>query len=261
MSQDQGEAEPLAEGTLISHLLELRTRLLRSLVAAAIVFLPLAFFQNQLFTLVARPLLDKLPEGTSLIATSVVAPFMAPLKLSIVAALFIAMPYVLYQIWAFVAPGLYRHERRFAMPLFLSSVVLFYVGVAFAYYVVFPLMFAFLTSTTPVGVQMMTDISSYLDFVLLLFFAFGVAFEVPVAVVLLAATGLVKVESLKKHRGYVLLGIFILAAILTPPDAVSQCFMAIPMYVLYELGIVFAQYLVRQRAADKAQHEAAHPGE
>jgi sec-independent protein translocase protein TatC len=246
MSQDQGEAEPLAEGTLISHLLELRTRLLRSLVAAAIVFLPLAFFQNELFTLVARPLLDKLPEGTSLIATSVVAPFMAPLKLSIVAALFIAMPYVLYQIWAFVAPGLYRHERRFAMPLFLSSVVLFYVGVAFAYYVVFPLMFAFLTSTTPVGVQMMTDISSYLDFVLLLFFAFGVAFEVPVAVVLLAATGLVKVESLKKHRGYVLLGIFIVAAILTPPD---------------ELGILFAQYLVRQRAADKAQHEAAHPGE
>jgi sec-independent protein translocase protein TatC len=261
MSQDQGEAEPLAEGTLISHLLELRTRLLRSLVAAAIVFLPLAFFQNELFTLVARPLLDKLPEGTSLIATSVVAPFMAPLKLSIVAALFIAMPYVLYQIWAFVAPGLYRHERRFAMPLFLSSVVLFYVGVAFAYYVVFPLMFAFLTSTTPDGVQMMTDISSYLDFVLLLFFAFGVAFEVPVAVVLLASTGLVKVESLKKHRGYVLLGIFIVAAILTPPDAVSQSFMAIPMYVLYELGILFAQYLVRQRAADKARHEAMHPGE
>jgi sec-independent protein translocase protein TatC len=261
MSQDPGEPEPLAEGTLISHLLELRTRLLRSLVAAAIVFVPLAFFQNQLFTLVARPLLDKLPEGTSLIATSVVAPFMAPLKLSIVAALFIAMPYVLYEIWAFVAPGLYRHERRFAMPLFLSSVMLFYVGVAFAYYVVFPLMFAFLTSTTPVGVQMMTDISSYLDFVLLLFFAFGVAFEVPVAVVLLTATGLVKVESLKKHRGYVLLGIFIVAAILTPPDAVSQCFMAIPMYLLYELGILFAQYLVRQRAADKAQHEAAHPGE
>ena len=199
MSQSPGEAEPLAEGTLISHLLELRDRLLRSLVAVAIVFVPLAFFQNQLFTLVARPLIDKLPEGTSLIATSVVAPFMAPLKLSMIAALFIAMPYVLYQIWAFVAPGLYRHERRFAMPLFLSSVVLFYVGVAFAYYVVFPLMFAFLTSTTPVGVQMMTDISSYLDFVLLLFFAFGVAFEVPVAVVLLVATGLVKVESLKKQ--------------------------------------------------------------
>ena len=259
MSQTPGEAEPLAEGTLISHLLELRTRLLHSLLAVAIVFLPLAFFQNQLFTFVARPLLAKLPEGTSLIATSVVAPFMAPLKLSIIAALFIAMPFVLYQVWAFVAPGLYRHERRFALPLFLSSVVLFYAGAAFAYYVVFPLMFAFLTSTTPDGVQMMTDISNYLDFVLLLFFAFGVAFEVPVAAS--STTGLVKVESLKKHRGYVLLGIFILAAILTPPDAVSQSFMAIPMYLLYELGILCAQYLVRQRAADRARHEAAHPGE
>jgi sec-independent protein translocase protein TatC len=261
MSQSPSEPEPLAEGTLISHLLELRDRLLRSLLAVFIVFLPLVFFSNQLFTFVARPLLDKLPAGTSLIATSVVAPFMAPLKLALIGALFVAMPYVLYQVWGFVAPGLYRHERRFALPLFLSSVVLFYVGVAFAYFVVFPLMFAFLTSTTPEGVQMMTDMSSYLDFVMLLFFAFGVAFEVPVAVVLLAATGLVKIESLRKHRGYVVLGIFVIAAILTPPDAVSQCFMAIPMYVLYELGILLAQYLVRQREADKAQHEAAHPGE
>ena len=261
MSQSPSEPEPLAEGTLISHLLELRDRLLRSLLAVFIVFLPLVFFSNQLFTFVSRPLLDKLPAGTSLIATSVVAPFMAPLKLALIGALFVAMPYVLYQVWGFVAPGLYRHERRFAMPLFLSSVVLFYVGVAFAYFVVFPLMFAFLTSTTPEGVQMMTDMSSYLDFVMLLFFAFGVAFEVPVAVVLLAATGLVKIESLKKHRGYVVLGIFVIAALLTPPDAVSQTFMAVPMYVLYELGILLAQYLVRQRAADKAQHEATHPSE
>jgi sec-independent protein translocase protein TatC len=261
MSQSPSEPEPLAEGTLISHLLELRDRLLRSLLAVFIVFLPLVFFSNQLFTFIARPLLEKLPEGTSLIATSVVAPFMAPLKLALIGALFVAMPYVLYQVWGFVAPGLYRHERRFAMPLFLSSVVLFYVGVAFAYFVVFPLMFAFLTSTTPEGVQMMTDMSSYLDFVMLLFFAFGVAFEVPVAVVLLAATGLVKIESLKKHRGYVILGIFVVAAVLTPPDAVSQTFMAVPMYVLYELGILLAQYLVRQRAAEKAQHEAAHPGD
>ena len=261
MSPNPREPETLAEGTLISHLLELRTRLLRAVVVIAVAFLPLVFFSNQLFTLIAHPLIEKLPEGTSLIATSVVAPFMAPLKLSIVAALFIAMPYVLYQIWAFVAPGLYRHERRFAMPLFLSSVVLFYVGVAFAYYVVFPLMFAFLTSTTPDGVQMMTDISSYLDFVLLLFFAFGVAFEVPVAVVLLAATGLVKVESLKKHRGYVLLGIFIVAAVLTPPDAISQTFMAVPMYILYEFGIVLSSFLGKRRATDKAQHEATQPGE
>jgi len=261
MSQSPPEPEPLSEGTLISHLLELRGRLLRATLAVGIAFLPLVFYSNQLFTLVASPLIEKLPEGTSLIATSVVAPFMAPLKLAMVTAVFVAMPYVLYQIWAFIAPGLYRHERRFALPLFLSSVLLFYVGVAFAYFVVFPLMFAFLTSAAPTGVKMMTDISSYLDFVLLLFFAFGLAFEVPVAVVLLAATGLVKVDSLKQHRGYVLLGIFIVAAILTPPDAVSQCFMAVPMYVLYEIGILLARYLIRQRAAGKAQHEATPPGE
>jgi sec-independent protein translocase protein TatC len=256
MSQSPPEPEPLAEGTLISHLLELRDRLLRATLAICVVFLPLVFYSNQLFTLIARPLIEKLPEGTSLIATSVVAPFMAPLKLAMIAAIFAAMPYILYQLWAFIAPGLYRHERRFALPLLLSSIVLFYVGVAFAYFVVFPLMFTFLTSTAPEGVRMMTDISSYLDFVLLLFFAFGVAFEVPVAVVLLAATGMVKVDALKKQRGYVLLGIFIVAAILTPPDAVSQCFMAVPMYVLYEIGILLARYLIRQRAADKAQHEA-----
>jgi sec-independent protein translocase protein TatC len=260
MSQSPSEPEPLAESTLITHLLELRERLLRATIAVCIAFVPLVFYSNQLFTLVAQPLIARLPEGTSLIATSVVAPFMAPLKLALIAAVFAAMPYILYQVWAFVAPGLYRHERRFALPLFLSSIVLFYVGVAFAYFVVFPLMFAFLTSTTPTGVQLMADMSSYLDFVLLLFFAFGVAFEVPVAVVLLAATGLVKVEALKQHRGYVILGIFIVAAILTPPDAVSQCFMAVPMYVLYELGILLAQYLIRQRKADKAQHEATQAG-
>ena len=261
MSPSPSEPEKLSEGTLISHLLELRERLLRATLAVIIAFVPLGFYSNQLFTLVAQPLIDKLPEGTSLIATSVAAPFMAPLKLSLIAAVFVAMPYILYQAWAFIAPGLYRHERRFALPLFVSSVMLFYVGVAFAYFIVFPLMFTFLASTTPVGVKMMTDMSSYLDFVLLLFFAFGVAFEVPVAVVLLAATGLVKVESLRKQRGYVIIGIFVIAAVLTPPDAVSQCFMALPMYLLYEVGIVFAQYLIRQRAADKAQHEAAHPSD
>jgi sec-independent protein translocase protein TatC len=263
MSQSPREPETLAEGTLISHLLELRTRLLRAVVAVAIVFIPLAFFSNELFTVVAHPLIEKLPEGTSLIATSVVAPFMTPLKLALVTALFIAMPYVLYQIWAFVAPGLYRHEKRFALPLFASSVVLFYTGVAFAYFIVFPLMFAFLTTTTPEGVRMMTDMSSYLDFTLLLFFAFGIAFEVPVAVVLLAATGLVKVEALRRNRGYVLLGIFVVAAFLTPPDAISQSFMAAPMYVLYELGIVLASYMIRQRrdAQPQQPQEAPPPGE
>lgn len=250
MSESPGNnGETLAEGTLISHLLELRDRLLRSVIAVAICFLPLAFVQNELFTLVAQPLIEKLPAGTSLIATSVISPFMAPLKLSIIVAIFIAMPYVLFQIWSFVAPGLYKHERRFAMPLIVSSIVLFYVGVAFAYYIVFPLMFQFLASTTPIGVKMMTDIASYLDFVLLLFMAFGIAFEMPVAVVLLAATGLVKIEALTRNRGYVILGIFIIAAFLTPPDAVSQSFMAVPMYVLYELGIVFARLAQRRKRA------------
>jgi len=256
MSQSTGEGEPLAEGTLVSHLLELRDRLLRSVIAVAVCFVPLAFFQNELFTLVAKPLIDQLPEGTSLIATSVVSPFMAPLKLSIMLALFIAMPYVLYQIWGFVAPGLYKRERRFALPLIVSSIALFYTGVAFAYYVVFPLMFKFLASTTPIGVKMMTDIAQYLDFVLLLFLAFGIAFEMPVAVVLLVATGLVKLEVLTRNRGYVILGIFIIAAFLTPPDAVSQSFMAIPMYLLYELGIVFARMIQKGRRSESAATES-----
>jgi sec-independent protein translocase protein TatC len=261
MSQSPRDSETLAEGSLISHLLELRTRLLRAVVAVAICFVPLALVSNQLFTLIAHPLIERLPEGTSIIATSVVSPFMTPLKLSLIAAIFVAMPYILFQIWAFVAPGLYRHEKRFAMPLFFSSVLLFYVGVAFAYFIVFPLMFTFLTATAPAGVRMMTDMANYLDFTLLLFFAFGIAFEMPVAIVLLVSTGLVKVESLRKHRGYVVLGIFIVAAFLTPPDAISQSFMAVPMYILYEFGIVLSRLLGKRRAADQATNEAAQSGD
>ena len=247
MSQSPSEGESLAEGTLVSHLLELRDRLLRSAIVVLLCFVPLAFFQNELFTLVARPLIEKLPAGTSLIATSVISPFMAPLKLSLIVALFIAMPYVLFQVWGFVAPGLYKRERRFALPLLVSSIALFYAGIAFAYYIVFPLMFQFLASTTPEGVKMMTDIANYLDFVLLLFLAFGIAFEMPVAVVLLVTSGLVKIEVLTRNRGYVILGIFVIAAFLTPPDAVSQSFMAVPMYLLYELGIVFARLVQKSR--------------
>jgi sec-independent protein translocase protein TatC len=255
MSQSPREPEQLAEGTLISHLLELRTRLMRIAVSVVIVFVPLVFFANDLFTLVAKPLIEKLPEGTSLIATSVVAPFMTPLKLALVTAIFIAIPYILHQVWGFVSPGLYQREKRFAMPLLVSSILLFYAGVAFAYFVLFPIVFAFFASTTPEGVKMMTDISSYLDFTLLLFFAFGLAFEMPVATVLLVATGLVKVETLQKNRGYVLLGIFIVAAFLTPPDAISQTFMAVPMYFLYEVGILFSRMLVRNRQAENTAAE------
>ena len=257
MSGADEERETLAEGSLISHLMELRDRLLRAVIAVLICFAPCAFFSDRLFTLVALPLMEKMPQGTSMIATSIVAPFMAPLKLALLAGLFIAMPYVLYQVWAFVAPGLYRHEKRFAIPLMLSSIVLFYCGVAFAYFVVFPLMFSFLTSAAPHGVQVMTDMSNYLDFVLLLFFAFGIAFEIPIATVLLAATGLVKLETMTKNRGYVVLGIFVIAAFLTPPDAVSQCFMAIPMYILYEGGIIMARVLLKNRLDRQQQEQSA----
>lgn len=247
------EREQLAEGSLISHLVELRDRLLRAVIAIGVIFLPCALYSNQLFTLVANPLIAKMPAGTSMIATSVVAPFMAPLKLSLFIALFLAMPYVLYQAWAFVAPGLYKHEKNFAVPLVVSSIVLFYAGAAFAHFVVFPLMFAFLTTTAPAGVQVMTDMANYLDFVLLLYFAFGIAFEIPVATVLLAATGMVRIETMTKNRGYVVLGIFIVAAFLTPPDAISQSFMAVPMYLLYEVGIIMSRVMLKKRAADKSE--------
>ncbi|HKQ13236.1 MAG TPA: twin-arginine translocase subunit TatC [Steroidobacteraceae bacterium] len=249
------DPEQLVEGTLISHLIELRQRLLKSVVALGIAFVPCAIYANELFTLVATPLIEKMPQGSQLISTSLVAPFIAPFKLALFVALFIAMPYVLYQAWAFVAPGLYKREKRFAVPLVISSIVLFYAGVAFAYFVVFPLMFAFLTTTAPTGVQLMTDMTNYLDFVLLLFLAFGVAFEVPVAVVLLAATGLVRIETMTKNRGYVILAIFIIAAFLTPPDALSQTFMAGPMYLLYELGIVLSRILLKEKLAQQRSEE------
>jgi sec-independent protein translocase protein TatC len=253
MSAD--DRENLAEGTLISHLIELRQRLMRAAIAVGIAFLPCAIFSNQLFTLIAMPLIKKMPQGTSMIATSLVAPFMAPLKLALFVALFAAMPYVLYQAWAFIAPGLYRREKRFAIPLMTSSIVLFYAGVSFAYFVVFPLMFAFLTTTAPTGVQVMTDMANYLDFVLLLFFAFGIAFEIPVATVLLAATGLVHIDTMSKNRGYVIIGIFVVAAFLTPPDALSQTFMAVPMYLLYEIGIVLSRVLLKEKLAQQRSEQ------
>lgn len=250
-------AENLAEGTLISHLLELRDRLMKSMLAILIVFVPCAFYSNELFTFIARPLLDKLPKGSTLIATSITTPFMTPFKLSFFVALFIAVPVLLYQMWAFIAPGLYRREKRFAGPLLFSSVFLFYTGVAFAYLFVFPVMFAFFAGTAPVGVTMMPDIDAYLSFILTMFFCFGIAFEVPIAVVLLAITGLVRVEKLTESRGYVVIAIFIIAAILTPPDAVSQCIMAIPMYLLYEAGIIMARIMMKMKREQKAQEETA----
>ena len=244
------EPEKLAEGTLISHLLELRDRLIKALMGVGLIFVPCMMYANDIFSYVSQPLQEKLPKGASLIATSVMSPFTTPFKLSFFIAAFIAMPWILYQLWAFVAPGLYRHEKRFAVPLLVSAILLFYVGVLFAYFFVFPVMFSFFASTTPKGVSMMTDINSYLDFVLVMFFAFGAAFEVPVAVVLLVITGIVKLEKLRENRGYVLLGIFIFAAMLTPPDAVSQSILAVPMYLLYEGGLLMARVLQRMKSAD-----------
>jgi sec-independent protein translocase protein TatC len=256
---DEKKSETLAEGTLMSHLLELRNRLMKAMLSNLLVFIPCAIFANELFTLIAQPLLNKLPKGTTLIATSVVSPFMTPFKVAFFVSLFISMPVVLYQIWAFVAPGLYRREKRFAVPLLVSSVLLFFAGVVFAYFAVFPVMFTYLVGTAPLGVSYMPDMTSYLDFVLTMFFAFGVAFEVPVVVVLLVLTGLVKVEKLSENRGYVIIGIFVVAAILTPPDAISQCIMALPMWVLYEGGLVMARVMqkMRREAAEAAEKEEA----
>jgi sec-independent protein translocase protein TatC len=247
MTPPAPEEEALPESSLLSHLFELRNRLLKSLVATLIVAMPCLYFANDIFSWLSKPLLAQLPEGASLIATSVMAPFMTPFKLALLAAIFFAMPFILYQVWAFVAPGLYRHERRFALPLFVSSVFLFYAGAAFAYFIVFPLAFKFFVGTTPEGVRMMTDMTQYMDFAVLMFFAFGLAFEIPIATVLLVRTGLVKRSTLTANRGYVILCIFIVAAILTPPDPVSQTMMAIPMYLLYESGVLMSRLLARDR--------------
>jgi len=226
---------------LIAHLLELRERLLHSVLCVLLVFLGLFWFANDLYAWLARPLLEKLPEGASMIATEVAAPFLAPFKLTLVLAIFISVPFLLYQAWAFIAPGLYRHERRLVLPLLVSSTVLFYLGIAFAYFVVFPLIFAFFTSTAPSGVAVMTDISRYLDFVLKLFFAFGLAFEVPVAVFLLARTGVISADDLAAKRPYVVVGAFVIGMLLTPPDIISQVLLAVPIWLLFELGLVMAR--------------------
>lgn len=245
--------EPLAEGTLISHLLELRDRVVRAVIGVAAVFLPALVFRNKIFELLSEPLVKQLPEGSSMIATAVTSPFVAPIKAAFFASIFVAMPFVLYQAWAFVAPGLYRKEKRFAVPLLVSSIVLFYVGILFAYKFVFPMAFHFFSSNAPENVRMMTDINSYLDFALMTFLAFGVAFEIPVVVVLLVLTGLVSVEKLAHARGYVVIGIFVAAAVLTPPDPLSQILMAVPMWMLYEGGLVMARVLARGRKEEAAE--------
>ena len=243
------EEEQLEEASLVSHLVELRNRLMRAGGAVLLVFIGLVPFAQQVFTAVAQPLMDKLPEGSSMIATQVASPFLTPFKTTFFVALGLAMPVVIYQVWAFVAPGLYRREKRFAIPLVVSSILLFYVGVAFAYYVVFPLMFGFFTAAAPQGVTVMTDINAYLDFVIVIFFAFGIAFEVPIATVMLIASGLTTAEDLARYRPYVFLGAFVIGMVLTPPDLISQTLLAVPMYLLYEVGLVMSRLMGPSRRA------------
>lgn len=249
------------EQPLIYHLIELRDRLLRVVLVVGVVFIALVPFSNTLFSLLSGPLMAHMPEGTSMIAIEVASPFLIPFKLTLFLALFISIPYVLYQLWSFVAPGLYLHERRLAFPLLVSSTVLFYAGAAFAYFVVFPLVFAFFTSTAPEGVAVMTDISRYLDFVLTLFFAFGAAFEVPVFTVLLVWTGMATQESLREKRPYIIVGAFVIGMLLTPPDVISQTLLAVPVWLLFELGVYFSGWFLKQKedlSKDGGDSSATH---
>lgn len=243
---------PDPEQSLVSHLVELRTRLLHSLAGILVIFLLLFPFANELYTQVSEPLLRQMPEGSSMIATEVASPFLAPFKFALVAAFFVAMPWVLYQVWAFIAPGLYRNERKMILPLMVSSSVLFYLGMAFAYYVVFPLVFGFLIGVAPEGVTVMTDISKYLEFVLKLFFAFGLAFEIPVATILLVWSGATTPQSLVSKRPYVIVGAFVIGMLLTPPDMISQTLLAVPMWLLFELGIVFSRFYASKQEETSA---------
>ena len=240
--------------TLVEHLIELRQRLIRAVVVTLLFFSVLAYFANDIYTQVAEPLMEVLPQGTGMIATDVAAPFFAPFKLAFMLSIILAFPFILHQIWSFIAPGLYKHEKRFAAPILFSSVFLFYAGIAFAYFIVFPLVFAFFTSVAPEGITIATDISSYLDFVLKLFIAFGLAFEVPVVVFILCWAGVTNIANLKEKRPYIVVGAFIVGMLLTPPDVISQTLLAVPMWMLFELGLVLAK-LVDKPELTEAQSE------
>ncbi|MFA5631666.1 MAG: twin-arginine translocase subunit TatC [Porticoccaceae bacterium] len=241
-SQNPDDGQPL-----VSHLIELRSRLLRMILWVLAIFLCLFYFSNDIYSLVSQPLQALLPESSSMIATDVASPFLAPFKLTMVVSVLLAMPALLYQIWAFIAPGLYQREKRVVLPLMCASVVLFYSGILFAYFVVFPLIFGFFTAVGPEEIQVMTDISSYLDFVLTLFFAFGFAFQIPIAVVLLCWIGITDADSLAAKRPYIIVGCFVIGMLLTPPDVLSQTLLAVPMWMLFELGVVFGRLAAKSR--------------
>ncbi len=237
---------------LVAHLTELRDRLLRCVLAVLLAFCALFAFANDIYSFVSEPLRALLPEGATMIATEVASPFLTPFKLTMVAAVFLTIPYLLFQLWSFVAPGMYRNEKRLAIPLLASSVLLFYAGAAFAYYVVFPLIFSFFTSVGPADVAIMTDINRYLDFVLKLFFAFGLAFEIPIAAIILIKTGVVTADDLAGKRPYIILGCFVLGMLLTPPDLISQSLLAIPMWLLFEAGVWFGRMITPSEADESS---------
>ncbi len=240
MTESNQDTSTEKDMPLISHLLELRDRLLRMVLSVIVIFVGLIYWANDLYLILSAPLIAHLPENSNMIATDIIAPFLTPFKMTAVLSVFVAMPYILHQAWGFVSPGLYRHEKRFAYPLLFSSIVLFYSGLSFAYFVVFPMAWAFLTAAGPQGIQVLPDISSYLDIVLKMFFAFGIAFEIPVATILMVWSGLTSVENLKQKRPYVIVGVFVVGMLLTPPDVISQILLAFPMWILFELGLIFA---------------------
>ena len=243
-------SSPQTPETFVSHLIELRNRLLKVVVVVILIFIALFPFAQELYTALATPLLDVLPAGGQMIATEVTTPFFVPIKVAMMTAFLVALPFVLYQLWAFVAPGLYLHEKRLIGPLVIASTFLFLCGMSFAYFLVFPVVFGFITATAPAGVAVMTDINKYLDFVITLFIAFGLTFEVPVAVILLVKTGFVTVAKLREIRPYVIVGAFVIGAIFTPPDVLSQVMLAVPLWLLYELGIIIAAMLTRQKPVE-----------
>ncbi|MCE7914736.1 MAG: twin-arginine translocase subunit TatC [Nitrosomonas sp. PRO4] len=237
----------MIEGSFLSHLVELRARIIRTLSGLIIGFIPCAFYARELYSLLAQPLLEKLPQGGQMIATDVATPFFVPMKVAMMMAFVITLPHTLYQIWAFVAPGLYTHEKRLALPLVVGSSLLFFFGMAFAYFAALPLVFEFITYFAPDGVAVMTDIGKYLSFVLSMFMAFGFTFEVPIFVIVLVRTGVITIEKLKEIRPYVIVGAFVIAAIFTPPDVISQFMLAVPLCLLYELGIITATIMAKNQ--------------
>jgi len=243
------------EQPFISHLVELRTRLLRIVSGVLLVFVALSPFSNPIYSMLAGPLTRHMPAQSSMIAIDVLSPFLTPLKFTLVLAVFITIPWILYQVWAFIAPGLYQKEKRLALPVLISSTLLFYCGMAFAYFVIMPIFFAFITSTAPEGVAVMTDINRYLDFVMTIFFAFGVAFEVPVATVILVLTGIITPEAMAAKRPYIIVGAFVVGMLLTPPDVISQTLLAVPMWLLFEVGIFVSRLLLRRRGEARAAAE------